>query len=95
LPDATVVCRCESITAVEIREAARDKGAIEVNRAKALSRVGMGRCQARYCGHAAAEVISAATGQPLEQVGRVRGQAPIKPLAIGVEQADSAREAAA
>lgn len=95
LPDATVVCRCESITAGEIREAARDKGAIEVNRAKALSRVGMGRCQARYCGHAAAEVISAATGQPLEQVGRVRGQAPIKPLAMGVEQADAAREAVA
>lgn len=95
LPDATVVCRCELITAGEIRETAGHKGAVEVNRAKALSRVGMGRCQGRYCGHAAAEVIAAATGLPLEQVGRLRGQAPVKPLPIGSERSDAIREAVA
>ncbi len=95
LPDAAVVCRCESITAGEIRQTARHKGAVEVNRAKALSRVGMGRCQGRYCGHAAAEIIAAATGVPLEQVGRIRGQAPVKPLAVGVERSDAVQRAQA
>ncbi len=85
LPDETVVCRCEVITAGEIRRVARDLGAPEVNRAKALVRVGMGRCQGRYCGLAGAEVLAAALGTPVEQVGRLRGQAPVKPLPVATE----------
>jgi NADPH-dependent 2,4-dienoyl-CoA reductase/sulfur reductase-like enzyme len=82
LSDDTILCRCESITAGEVRAVATQKGADELNRAKALSRVGMGRCQGRYCGHAAAEVVAAATGLELEAIGRLRGQAPVKPFAI-------------
>jgi len=85
LPDETVICRCEAITAGELRAAAGAKGAPELNRAKAFSRAGMGRCQGRYCGHAAAEVLAAATGQAVEQVGRLRGQAPVKPLPISTD----------
>ncbi len=92
LSDDAVVCRCESITAGELRAAVTEKGGVEVNRAKAFSRVGMGRCQGRYCGHAAAEIIAAAAKIPVEEVGRIRGQAPVKPLPIatcehGVEAA--------
>ena len=86
IPDEAVVCRCEGITAGELRQVATDKGANELNRAKAFSRVGMGRCQGRYCGHAAAEIVSAATGLPLETIGRLRGQAPVKPLAIATRR---------
>jgi bacterioferritin-associated ferredoxin len=82
LSDDTIVCRCEGISAGELRRVIRDEGAREANRAKAFSRVGMGRCQGRYCGHAAAEVIADAAGVPLEQVGRLRGQAPVKPFAM-------------
>lgn len=82
LPDEAIVCRCESITAGELRHVAREMGACEANRAKAFSRVGMGRCQGRYCGQAGAEIIAHATGVPVELVGRLRGQAPVKPLAI-------------
>jgi NADPH-dependent 2,4-dienoyl-CoA reductase/sulfur reductase-like enzyme len=82
IPDETIVCRCEGITAGELRGVALEKTAHELNRAKAFSRVGMGRCQGRYCGHAAAEIVSAAVGAPLETIGRLRGQAPVKPLAI-------------
>jgi NADPH-dependent 2,4-dienoyl-CoA reductase/sulfur reductase-like enzyme len=90
--DDTVVCRCESITAGELRAAVTEKGGVEVNRAKAFSRVGMGRCQGRYCGHAAAEIIAATSKIPVEEVGRLRAQAPVKPLPIatcehGVEAA--------
>jgi NADPH-dependent 2,4-dienoyl-CoA reductase/sulfur reductase-like enzyme len=89
LPDDVIVCRCESMSAGELRHVARDKGASELNRAKAFSRVGMGRCQGRYCGHAAAEIVAAAAGLPLERVGRLRGQAPVKPLPIATETVDA------
>jgi len=84
LPDRTIVCRCEAITAGELRRVVRDTGAIEANRAKAFSRVGMGRCQGRFCGQAGAEVIAAAANVPLEAVGRLRGQAPVKPLPLAL-----------
>jgi NADPH-dependent 2,4-dienoyl-CoA reductase/sulfur reductase-like enzyme len=83
LPDETIVCRCEAVTAGTLRETVREAGAREANRAKALSRVGMGRCQGRYCGLAAAEIIAAEAGVPLESVGRLRSAAPVKPIAIG------------
>lgn len=86
LSDDTIVCRCESITAGELRRVVREAGACEANRAKAFSRVGMGRCQGRYCGHAAAEIIAQAANVPLESVGRLRGQAPVKPLPIALEE---------
>jgi NADPH-dependent 2,4-dienoyl-CoA reductase/sulfur reductase-like enzyme len=82
LGDETVVCRCESITAGELRAAVTEKGGVELNRVKAFSRVGMGRCQGRYCGHAAAEVIADAANISIEEVGRLRAQAPVKPLPI-------------
>jgi NADPH-dependent 2,4-dienoyl-CoA reductase/sulfur reductase-like enzyme len=81
-PDDTLVCRCEAITAGELRRTVHELGAPEVNRAKALSRVGMGRCQGRFCGIAAAEIIAAELRISPEQVGRIRGQGPVKPLAL-------------
>ncbi len=87
LSDDTIVCRCEAITAGEIRATCGEIGsggigADELNRAKAFSRVGMGRCQGRYCGPAASEILAQRLGVPVEQVGRLRGQAPVKPLSI-------------
>lgn len=86
LPDDAIVCRCEAISAGELRRVVCEMGATEANRAKAFSRVGMGRCQGRYCGQAGAEVIAHAAGVPIELVGRLRGQAPVKPLAITVQE---------
>ena len=80
LPDTAVVCRCEMITAGELRRVVHEMGGSELNRAKAFSRVGMGRCQGRFCGHAAAELVAHAAGVPIEMVGRLRGQGPVKPL---------------
>ncbi|RBH55986.1 MULTISPECIES: FAD/NAD(P)-binding oxidoreductase [Pseudomonas] len=86
LPDTAIVCRCEMISAGELRRTVSEKGACEVNRAKAFSRVGMGRCQGRYCSQAGAEVIAAAAGVTVQQVGRQRGQAPVKPLSMLTEE---------
>ena len=96
LPDETVICRCEAITAGDIREG-RALSPAEMNRAKAFTRVGMGRCQGRVCGPAAAQILAAARGCAVEDVGRLRGQAPVKPLSIraGAEAAVEDRSRAA
>jgi NADPH-dependent 2,4-dienoyl-CoA reductase/sulfur reductase-like enzyme len=85
LPDDTLVCRCETVTAGELRRSAQELGAPEVNRAKAFSRCGMGRCQGRYCGQAVAEIVASALDVPVERVGRLRGQAPVKPFPIAAD----------
>jgi NADPH-dependent 2,4-dienoyl-CoA reductase/sulfur reductase-like enzyme len=82
-PPDTMLCRCESVTLSALREAvAKPLGPREVNRAKALTRCGMGRCQARFCGLATAEAMAQALGQPVEAMGRHRGQAPVKPIPL-------------
>jgi NADPH-dependent 2,4-dienoyl-CoA reductase/sulfur reductase-like enzyme len=81
MEDNTPVCRCEVVTAGELRRAAADE-APELNRAKAFSRVGMGRCQGRLCGPPAAVVLSRALGVKVEDVGRLRGQPPVKPVPV-------------
>jgi len=86
LPDDAIVCRCEAVTAGELRRCVTEMDSREVNRAKAFSRVGMGRCQGRYCGHASAEIVAHACGIPVEQVGRLRTQAPVKPLVMATRE---------
>ena len=86
LSDDVLVCRCERISAGELRRSVEHFGSTEANRAKAFSRVGMGRCQGRYCGNASAELIAACRGSEIASVGRLRGQAPVKPLSISLEQ---------
>jgi hypothetical protein len=61
-------------------------GAQEADRAKAHSRVGQGRGQGPYRGHAGAEVIARAAGGPIEQLGRPRGEAPVKPQSIALQE---------
>ncbi|WP_244276597.1 NAD(P)/FAD-dependent oxidoreductase [Methylobacterium indicum] len=80
--DDEIVCRCEGITAGTLRRAATERDAREMNRLKALTRAGMGRCQGRVCGHAAAEILARTLAVPVETVGRLRGQAPIKPIPL-------------
>ena len=82
LPDEAVVCRCEGVTAGQLREAA-DQGGGEANRVKSLARVGMGRCQGRYCQLAGAELIAARAGISPREAGRLRDQAPVRPIPIG------------
>ena len=81
-PDDLLICRCEEITAGQLRQCVQETGAREINRLKALTRVGMGRCQGRTCGVAAAEILAHACRTGPDAVGRLRGQAPIKPLAF-------------
>jgi NADPH-dependent 2,4-dienoyl-CoA reductase/sulfur reductase-like enzyme len=81
-PDDMTVCRCEEIDAGTLRRCIRGGEANEINRLKALTRVGMGRCQGRMCGEAALTLLAEETGKPLEAVGRLRSQPPVKPIPL-------------
>ena len=57
MPAETIVCRCEDVTRAEI-DAGYDAGARDVNQLKHFTRCGMGPCQGRSCGEAAAELLA-------------------------------------
>lgn len=86
IDDSVVVCRCEEISAGTLRRAATDKSLVELNRLKALTRIGMGRCQGRVCGAAAAEIFACQTGKTLPEVGRIRVQPPVKPIVLAARE---------
>ncbi len=80
--DEALVCRCESLTGGDIRQAVRD-GAMGPNQLKAFSRAGMGPCQGRMCGLAIAEIVAAERGVAVEHIGSFHIRPPIKPLTLG------------
>jgi NADPH-dependent 2,4-dienoyl-CoA reductase/sulfur reductase-like enzyme len=93
-PDDVLLCRCESISVGAYRAAAATGlDTDDVNRRKAFSRVGMGRCQGRYCGLAAMDVLAAQRAIPPQDAGRLRAQAPVKPLPLSATADESARAA--
>ncbi|MBN3751750.1 FAD-dependent oxidoreductase [Paraburkholderia sp. Tr-20389] len=79
--DDVIVCRCEEVTAGEIRRIAA-QGCMGPNQMKAFSRCGMGPCQGRWCGSTVAEVIASVQARKPEDVGYYRIRAPIKPVTI-------------
>ena len=86
VPDETVICRCENVTAGDIRTMVRDRNCQEMNQLKAHCRSGMGRCQGRVCGTAIRELLAYETRQSSDAVGRIRAQSPLKPIPIIVEE---------
>ena len=82
VPDDTIVCRCESIRAAELR-AALAAGAREINALKAATRCGMGPCGGRVCEEAAAALLECA-GSPRQTIGKLSARAPLRPLPMTV-----------
>ncbi|MEQ6889718.1 NAD(P)/FAD-dependent oxidoreductase [Halomonas sp. CS7] len=80
--DDTIVCRCEEVTAGELRRIA-DAGCRGPNQAKAFCRAGMGPCQGRLCGLTVSQVIADQCGEPVDAVGYYHIRPPIKPLSLG------------
>ncbi|POX60928.1 FAD/NAD(P)-binding oxidoreductase [Streptomyces sp. Ru62] len=76
IPDETVVCRCEEVTAGEVRGAVGSLGAGDLRTVKLLTRAGMGWCQGRMC----APAVAGLTGCPLDP-----GRRPFaRPVPLGV-----------
>ena len=74
LDDDTTVCRCEEVTAGDIRYAHDELGADDQRTVKLLARPGMGWCQGRVCGFATTCLASG--GRPRDVVA-----ADLRPLA--------------
>jgi NADPH-dependent 2,4-dienoyl-CoA reductase/sulfur reductase-like enzyme len=77
----TVVCRCEEITAGQIREAVAN-GHSDSNQVKFLTRCGMGTCQGRQCANAVAHIVADAGGQQISEMSHYRGRPPVAPLTL-------------
>lgn len=80
--DKTIVCRCEEITAGDVRRYAR-MGCAGPNQAKAFGRAGMGPCQGRYCGLTVSEIMAQANGRTPAEIGYYRIRSPLKPVTLG------------
>jgi len=79
--DKTIVCRCESVTAGDLRRFAR-LGCLGPNQVKAHGRAGMGPCQGRTCGLVVSEILARANRRTMEQTGYLRLRMPIKPVTL-------------
>jgi thioredoxin reductase len=88
IADDTLVCRCEEVSAGEIRAAASAWGAA-ASAVKGITRCGMGYCQGRICGSLLEELTARATGVTREDVGGLSVRPPLKPVRVG-ELADAA-----
>ncbi len=80
ISDATIVCRCEEVTAGRLRQEIAD-GLASVAALKKATRAGMGRCQGRFC---AATVARLSPLRPDEKLtddwGFPAPRAPIRPV---------------
>ena len=79
--DGTVVCRCEEVTAGQVREMAR-LGCKGPNQTKFFSRCGMGPCQGRMCGLTVTQILAHELKATPVQVGAYRIRAPLKPIPL-------------
>lgn len=79
IPDVTMACRCEGVTAAAIRRAA-ETGRSDVSGVKAATRAGMGPCQGRQCGLALAALSAVATGT---KPAVIAARMPVKPVPVG------------
>jgi glycine/D-amino acid oxidase-like deaminating enzyme len=75
IPDETIVCRCEEITAGRLR-AESAGGLRSLPALKKATRAGMGRCQGRFC---AATIARMCTDGPSPE-GFAAPRAPIRPV---------------
>ncbi len=80
-PD-TVLCRCEEVTLAEARVTI-DGGARQMAEVKALTRIGMGRCQGRLCGPSLAHCIAERTGCGVGDTRPFSPRPPVKPVPLG------------
>lgn len=79
--DDTIICRCENVSAGDIRRYAT-LGCTGPNQTKAFGRSGMGPCQGRYCGSVVTEILAEETGKTHDFVGSYRIRAPLKPITL-------------
>lgn len=81
LQDDTTVCRCEAVSAGEIRGLAK-LGCTGPNQARSFTRAGMGPCMGRQCGLSVSRLLAEETGKSMQEVGAFSVRAPVKPITL-------------
>ena len=79
--EAVTICRCEEVTAGQVRAAIAD-GATDPGAIKRATRLGMGRCQGRYCTGPALRLLDAAGHSP-SATALFAPQIPARPITVG------------
>lgn len=92
LDDDVIVCRCEEITAGEIRKAIREYKATSVTEIKRRVRAGMGLCQGRTCGKLVSRILAEETGKRADEIPGSTDRPPVRPVTFG-ELAEDGEEA--
>ena len=85
--DDTIVCRCESITAGEIRQAIR-QGTMNLNDIKKRTRSGMGYCQGTNCQPAIAAMLAREFGADPTAIKMVTTRPPARPIPLNLLMVD-------
>jgi len=64
----TLICRCEGVTLKKLRQMAEESTGTS-QEIKNGSRVSMGECQGRMCGHMAMNTLARLTGKNVQEIG--------------------------
>jgi len=81
ITDDTIVCRCEELTAGEIK-ANLPNNSSDLNELKRVTRFGMGNCQGRFCESIVSQMMAMETNIPIEKLIPLRYRPPIKPISL-------------
>ena len=79
--DETIVCRCEEVSLARLKRGL-DENPRHAGDLKRSTRLGMGRCQGRYCGPPAVRLLAGMTGAPLADESHFAPRVPIRPVRI-------------
>ncbi|RVT81512.1 FAD-dependent oxidoreductase [Rhodobacteraceae bacterium CCMM004] len=79
-PD-TLICRCEEVPRSAL-DASLDAGCEDIGAVKRATRIGMGRCQGRYCAPALAGYLARRAGADPVDAGYFAPRVPVKPVDI-------------
>jgi NADPH-dependent 2,4-dienoyl-CoA reductase/sulfur reductase-like enzyme len=78
----TVVCRCEEVSAGSLTD--HFPAGAPIGTVKRATRLGMGRCQARYCGPLTVDLLARGDGHCPSEFDFPAPRPPIKPVALVV-----------
>jgi len=83
IDDDVIVCRCEEVTAGEIRKAVREYEGDSLTGIKRRVRAGMGLCQGRTCGKLVTRIIQEELGKRADEVAQGTRRPPVRPVTFG------------
>ena len=83
IDDDVIVCRCEEVTAGQVRKAVREYAGESVTSIKRRVRCGMGLCQGKTCGKLVTRIIQEETGKKASEIPPATDRPPVRPVTFG------------